>query len=81
MCRSAEAERQKQKTVVSQWLVARDFPSKDLKEFVAYVKANAQKLNIAHAGVGSIGFTCGLLFNSISGVKRHWYLSAVSPRP
>jgi tripartite-type tricarboxylate transporter receptor subunit TctC len=47
----------------------RDFPSKDLKEFVAYVKGNAQKLNIAHAGVGSIGFTCGLLFNSISGVK------------
>jgi putative tricarboxylic transport membrane protein len=47
----------------------RDFPSKDLKEFVAYVKANAQKLNIAHAGVGSIGFTCGLLFNSISGAK------------
>jgi tripartite-type tricarboxylate transporter receptor subunit TctC len=26
-------------------------------------------LNTAHAGVGSIGFTCGLLFNSISGVK------------
>ena len=51
-------------------IVARkDFPSKDLKEFVAYVKGNAQKLNIAHAGVGSIGFTCGLLFNSISGVK------------
>jgi len=47
----------------------RDFPSKDLKEFVAYVKANPQTMNIAHAGVGSIGFTCGLLFNSISGVK------------
>jgi putative tricarboxylic transport membrane protein len=47
----------------------RDFPSKDLKEFVAYVKGNAEKLNIAHAGIGSIGFACGLLFNSISGVK------------
>ena len=47
----------------------RDFPSNDLKEFVAYVKTNAQKLNIGHAGVGSIGFTCDLLFNSISGVK------------
>jgi len=47
----------------------RDFPSNDLKELVAYVKTNAQKLNIGHAGVGSIGFTCGLLFNSISGVK------------
>ena len=51
-------------------IVARkDFPSKDLKELVAYVKASAQKLNIAHAGVGSIGFSCGLLFNSIIGVK------------
>ena len=38
-------------------------------ELVAYVKSNAQKLNIAHAGVGSIGFSCGLLFNSIIGVK------------
>jgi tripartite-type tricarboxylate transporter receptor subunit TctC len=47
-------------------IVARkDFPAKDLKELVAYVKANDQKLNIAHAGVGSIGFSCGLLFNSI----------------
>jgi tripartite-type tricarboxylate transporter receptor subunit TctC len=47
----------------------RDFPSKDLEEFVAYVKANAQTLNMGHAGVGSIGFTCGLLFNSIVGAK------------
>src|SRR5437762_8913811 len=39
-------------------IARKDFPSKDLKELVAYVKANAQKLNIAHAGVGSIGFTC-----------------------
>jgi len=51
-------------------IVARkDFPPKDLKEFVPYVKANAQKLNVAHGGVGSVGFTCGLLFNSIIGVK------------
>jgi tripartite-type tricarboxylate transporter receptor subunit TctC len=45
----------------------RDFPAKDLQEFVSYVKANAQKLNMGHAGVGSIGFTCGLLFNSTVG--------------
>jgi tripartite-type tricarboxylate transporter receptor subunit TctC len=51
-------------------IVARkDFPPKDLREFVAYVKANAQKLNVAHAGVGSIGFSCSLLVNSIMGVK------------
>jgi tripartite-type tricarboxylate transporter receptor subunit TctC len=51
-------------------IVARkDLPPMDLKEFVLYVKANAQKLNVAHAGVGSIGFTCSLLLNSIIGVK------------
>jgi len=51
-------------------IVARkDFPPTDFKEFVPYVRANAQKLNMAHAGVGSIGFSCGLLLNSILGVK------------
>ena len=35
----------------------KDFPPKDLKEFVAYVKANADKVNAAHAGVGSVSFT------------------------
>jgi tripartite-type tricarboxylate transporter receptor subunit TctC len=53
-----------------QLIVARkDFPPKNLKEFVAYVKANAEKLNMAHAGVGSGGFTFGLLLNSLLGVK------------
>src|ERR1700730_2913504 len=51
-------------------IVARkDFPAKDLEEFVTYVKANAQKLNVAHSGVGSIQFACDLVFNSIIGVK------------
>src|SRR5215468_8582137 len=51
-------------------MVARkDFPPESLKEFISYLKANAQKLNMAHAGVGSIGFSCGMLFNSIVGVK------------
>jgi tripartite-type tricarboxylate transporter receptor subunit TctC len=51
-------------------IVARkDFPPRDFKEFVLYVRANAQKLNMAHPGVGSIGFSCGLLLNSILGVK------------
>ena len=38
-------------------LARKDFPAKDLKEFVAYVKANADKMNMAHAGVGSVSFT------------------------
>jgi tripartite-type tricarboxylate transporter receptor subunit TctC len=47
----------------------RDFPARDLHEFAAYVKANAQRLNMAHAGVGSITFTCGVLFNLIIDAK------------
>jgi tripartite-type tricarboxylate transporter receptor subunit TctC len=51
-------------------IVARkDFPPKDLKEFVAYVKSNAEKLNMAHSGVGSNGFNFGLALNSVLGVK------------
>jgi tripartite-type tricarboxylate transporter receptor subunit TctC len=47
----------------------KDLPPQDLKEFIPYVQANAEKLNVAHAGVGSIThFTC-LLLNSILGVK------------
>ncbi len=47
----------------------KDFPPKDLKEFAAYLKANASTLNQGHAGVGSIFFTTCLLLNSILGVK------------
>src|SRR4029450_1597264 len=38
-----------------EFIVARkDFPANNLKEFITYVKANAENLNMAHAGVGSI---------------------------
>jgi tripartite-type tricarboxylate transporter receptor subunit TctC len=47
----------------------KDFPAKDLREFVAYVKENSAKLNQGHAGVGSIFFTTCLLLNSIIGAK------------
>jgi tripartite-type tricarboxylate transporter receptor subunit TctC len=51
-------------------VVARkDFPANDLKEFMAYVKANAAKLNMAHGGVGSNVFNFGLLLNSLLGVR------------
>lgn len=50
-------------------LAKKDFPAKDLKEFVAYVKANSAKLNMAHAGVGSVSHTTCLLLSSILGVK------------
>ena len=47
----------------------KDFPPKNLQEFVAHVKANADKLNMAHAGVGSVSFTTCLLLNHILNVK------------
>src|SRR5215470_9655592 len=51
-------------------IVARkDFPPKDLREFIPFVKANSNKLNVAHAGVGSIFITTCLLLNSILDVK------------
>jgi tripartite-type tricarboxylate transporter receptor subunit TctC len=47
----------------------KDFPAKDLKEFVAAIKAGGDKLNEAHAGVGSVSFTTCSLFNSLTGAK------------
>jgi tripartite-type tricarboxylate transporter receptor subunit TctC len=46
-----------------------DLPPKDLKEFVAYAKANESKLNMAHAGVGSVSHTACLLLNAAIGIK------------
>jgi tripartite-type tricarboxylate transporter receptor subunit TctC len=51
-------------------IVARkNFPAKDLKEFMAYAKANSTKLNEANAGVGSVSFTTCTFFNSLLGIK------------
>jgi tripartite-type tricarboxylate transporter receptor subunit TctC len=49
-------------------IVARKtLPPNDLKEFVAYVKANGDKLNMAHSGIGSISHFSGLLLNKVIG--------------
>ena len=50
-------------------LARKDFPPKDLKEFVAYVKANAEKVNAAHAGIGSVSHVSCELLNSILEIK------------
>jgi tripartite-type tricarboxylate transporter receptor subunit TctC len=47
----------------------KDFPAKDLKEFVAYLKANPDKVNQAHAGVGAVSHMTCILLNSQIGVK------------
>ncbi|WP_230531248.1 tripartite tricarboxylate transporter substrate-binding protein [Microvirga roseola] len=47
----------------------KDLPASDLKGFIEYVKTNADKVNQAHAGVGSVSHTTGVLFDSIVGTK------------
>jgi putative tricarboxylic transport membrane protein len=50
-------------------VVRKDLPARNLREFVAYAKANANKLNVGHAGVGSISYIGCLLLNSAIGIK------------
>jgi tripartite-type tricarboxylate transporter receptor subunit TctC len=39
-------------------------PPKDFKELLAYIKANKDKVNYAHAGIGAASHLCGMLFMS-----------------
>lgn len=51
-------------------IVARkDFPANDLKGFLDYLKTNGEKVNMAHAGVGSVSHSTGIFFNSVVKVK------------
>jgi tripartite-type tricarboxylate transporter receptor subunit TctC len=51
-------------------LVARkDFPANNLKEFIAYAKSNPEKLNVGHAGLGSVSYIGCLLLHSAIGIK------------
>jgi tripartite-type tricarboxylate transporter receptor subunit TctC len=46
-------------------IIARqNFPAKDFKEFLAYIKANKGKVTLANAGIGAASHLCGLLFMS-----------------
>ena len=44
------------------------FQPKDMKELVAYMKANKDKMTYANAGVGAASHLCGLLFMQAVGV-------------
>jgi tripartite-type tricarboxylate transporter receptor subunit TctC len=44
------------------FIAKKDFPPKDMKELVAHVKANKDKVTYANAGVGSASHLCGMLF-------------------
>ena len=46
-------------------LIARaNFPAKDFKEFLGYIKANKDKVTYANAGIGAASHLCGMLFMS-----------------
>jgi tripartite-type tricarboxylate transporter receptor subunit TctC len=52
-------------TDVPMTLIAKkDFPPKDMKELIAYVKSNKDKVTYANAGVGAASHLCGMLFMS-----------------
>ena len=51
-------------------IVARkDFPAKDLKEFVAHLKKDGAAVKQAHGGVGASSHMACVLFNSTAGIK------------
>lgn len=47
-------------------------PAKDLKEFVAWVKANQAKAAVGSIGAGSAAHVAGVYFESIAGVKLNY---------
>jgi len=47
----------------------KDFPAKDIKEFVAYLKKEGDNVKQAHGGIGASSHMACLLFTSAVGVK------------
>jgi tripartite-type tricarboxylate transporter receptor subunit TctC len=47
----------------------KDLPPDNLKDFIAYVKANKEKINLANAGLGAVSQLCGMLFMQAIGVE------------
>ena len=50
-------------------LVRPDFPAKDVREFIAYCKANPGKVNYASQGIGTTSHLTAALFEKVAGVK------------
>ena len=57
-------------TEVPMTIVSRkDFGPATLQDLVSYVKANADKVTLANAGIGAASHLCGLLFQTAAGVE------------
>jgi tripartite-type tricarboxylate transporter receptor subunit TctC len=44
------------------FVAKKDFPARDFKEFISYVKEHKDHVTYGHAGIGSASHLCGLLF-------------------
>ncbi len=47
----------------------KDLPPNNLKELIPYLKTNASKINLAHAGLGAVSHLCSLMFRQAIGVE------------
>jgi tripartite-type tricarboxylate transporter receptor subunit TctC len=47
----------------------KDLPPNNLDELRAWMKANGEKVNLAHAGLGAVSHLCGMLFRQAVGVE------------
>ena len=61
-------------------LVRPDFPAKNVKEFIAYVKANPGKVNYASQGNGTTSHLTGAMFDAATGTKMN-HIPYAAPRP
>src|SRR5258707_10630919 len=48
-------------------LARKDFQPDSLRELIAYVRANKEKINLANAGLGAVSHLCGMLFMQAGG--------------
>ncbi len=49
-------------------LARKDMAARNLGELMSYIKANADKVNLANAGLGAVSHLCGTLFQQALGV-------------
>lgn len=47
----------------------KDLPAKNYAELLAWLTANGDKANLAHAGLGAVSHLCGMLFRQATGVN------------